>query len=116
MSLKITTPNEKISTNNKIQNFFLVVKTPESSARKGKRPKIYRFCNFFNEIFHLIESDSRLSGGIIALIVLILLLAVALISALAFFVYRRRKQNTFFAPKHFDNPVSFSSKAYDMDD
>ncbi|XP_046846405.1 lactadherin-like [Xenia sp. Carnegie-2017] len=75
---------------------FFNVKTPESSART--------------------ESDSRLSGGIIALIVLILLLAVALISALAFFVYRRRKQNTFFAPKHFDNPVSFSSKACDMDD
>ncbi|CAB4022317.1 Hypothetical predicted protein, partial [Paramuricea clavata] len=57
-----------------------------------------------------------LSGGAVAGVVITVLILVAVAVAVAFLVYRRKKGNSMFAPKHFDNPISYSSKAYDMDD
>lgn len=66
---------------------------------------------------HFSDSDSHgLSDGAVAGIVITVLIVVAAAFGVAFFFYRRKRRNSLFSPKHFDNPISYSSKAYDMDD
>lgn len=64
----------------------------------------------------LFSDSGGLSGGAVAGVVITVLILVAVAVAVAFLVYRRKKGNSMFSPKHFDNPISYSSKAYDMDD